>query len=45
MHCQAALQDINIGKEKVVTFPQSTAPVTHDTGHSKQYLVLLLNDS
>lgn len=45
MHCQAALPDRNISKEKVVTFPQSTAPVAHDKGHSKQYLVLLLNDS
>ena len=44
-HCQAALPHRNIGKEKVITFPQGTAPVGQDVGHSEEYLVVLLNDS
>lgn len=34
-----------IQKKDVVTSPQSSAPVASTTGHSEQYLVLLLNDS
>lgn len=44
-HSQDALPHRNIGKEKVVTFPQSAALVAHNSDHCEQYLSLLLNDS